>query len=132
MTTGEHLRFYARIKGVAEVERDVNTVLDNTGLRAYEHRLASKLSGGNQRKLSIAIALLGALVYLACMLSQLTLTWSGNPPVLILDEPSSSIDAVSKRVLWRTLTHMTRGRSLLLTVLGPLMTPIFDPALTNL
>ena len=61
LTTGEHLRFYAHIKGVSEVERDVNIILDNTGLRAYEHRLASKLSGGNQRKLSLAIALLGTL-----------------------------------------------------------------------
>jgi ATP-binding cassette, subfamily A (ABC1), member 3 len=62
MTTSEHLKFYARMKGVAELEqeRNVQIILDKTGLRGYEQSLALKLSGGNQRKLSLAIALLGA------------------------------------------------------------------------
>jgi ABC-type multidrug transport system ATPase subunit len=69
MTTREQLRFYARMKGVAEVERDVDLILDKTGLRGYENRLTSKLSGGNQRKLSLAIALLGALPLFSCISS---------------------------------------------------------------
>lgn len=62
MTTNEHLKFYACMKGVAkfEQERNVQVILNKTGLRGYEQCLASKLSGGNQRKLSLAIALLGA------------------------------------------------------------------------
>jgi ABC-type multidrug transport system ATPase subunit len=59
MTTREHLFFYARAKGIAMVERDVTLVMERTGLKSYEHRLAAKLSGGNRRKLSLAIALLG-------------------------------------------------------------------------
>lgn len=61
MTTREQLRFYAHMKGIAEVEQDVDLVLDKTALRGYENLLTSKLSGGNQRKLSLAIALLGML-----------------------------------------------------------------------
>lgn len=97
LTTREHLEFYARAKGVPSIEDDVNTVMKKVGLDIYAARLASKLSGGNKRKLSLAIALLG------------------NPTVLVLDEPSSSMDAASKRVMWQTLSDVTAGRSLLLT-----------------
>ena len=63
----------------------------------YRDRLASRLSGGNKRKLSLAIALIG------------------NPAVLLLDEPSSGMDAANKRFLWKTLAEVTRGRSMLIT-----------------
>ena len=59
LTTREHLEFYARAKGVSAVEQDVNTVMHKVGLELYASRLASKLSGGNKRKLSLAIALMG-------------------------------------------------------------------------
>jgi ATP-binding cassette, subfamily A (ABC1), member 3 len=59
LTTKEHLQFYARAKGIATVEQDVETVISKVELTGYEDRLASKLSGGNKRKLSLAIALLG-------------------------------------------------------------------------
>jgi hypothetical protein len=59
MTTREHLEFYARAKGIKNVTQDVDLVMEKIGLKAYETRLASKLSGGNKRKLSLAIALLG-------------------------------------------------------------------------
>lgn len=59
--------------------------------------MAAKLSGGNKRKLSLAIALMG------------------NPSVLLLDEPSSGMDVCAKRVMWRTLASVVPGRSLVLT-----------------
>ena len=59
MTTLEHLKFYARIRGVADVEHNVQEVVRAVGLGSVTTRLAGKLSGGNQRKLSLAIALLG-------------------------------------------------------------------------
>lgn len=67
------------------------------GLGAFQHRMAAKLSGGNKRKLSLAIALMG------------------NPSVLLLDEPSSGMDVCAKRVMWRTLASVVPGRSLVLT-----------------
>jgi ABC-type taurine transport system ATPase subunit len=60
MTVREHLIFYARVKGIPTVSADVALVMEKIGLANYENRLASKLSGGIQRKLSLAIALLGS------------------------------------------------------------------------
>ena len=97
MTAIEHLRFYARARGVADVEHNVDQVLHAVGLAPFKSRLAAKLSGGNKRKLSLGIALMG------------------DPSVLLLDEPSSGMDAASKRVMWRTLSSVSSGRSLVLT-----------------
>lgn len=59
MTAIEHLRFYARIRGVTDVEYNVREVEKAVGLESFSSRMAAKLSGGNKRKLSLAIALMG-------------------------------------------------------------------------
>ncbi|KAL2019210.1 hypothetical protein VTK56DRAFT_10010 [Thermocarpiscus australiensis] len=97
MTVEEHLRFYARVRGVPDVGHNVAAVVRAVGLAAFRHRPAHALSGGNRRKLSLAIALMG------------------NPSVVLLDEPSSGLDAAAKRVMWRTLAATVPGRSILLT-----------------
>jgi ABC-type multidrug transport system ATPase subunit len=97
MTAVEHLRFYAQVRGVRDVENNVEEVVKAVGLGQFKSRMAAKLSGGNKRKLSLGIALMG------------------DPSVLLLDEPSSGMDAASKRVMWRTLASVSDGRSLVLT-----------------
>ncbi|KAI5294831.1 hypothetical protein KEM52_003074, partial [Ascosphaera acerosa] len=97
MTVVEQLRFYARIRGIPDVDRNVEDIILAVGLDRFRDILAAKLSGGNKRKLSLGIALMG------------------NPSVLLLDEPSSGMDAAAKRVMWRTLAAITPGRSLILT-----------------
>ncbi|PQE22561.1 abc transporter protein [Rutstroemia sp. NJR-2017a BVV2] len=97
MTVLEHLRFYARVRGVPDIEHNVHAVIEAVGLQAFSSRMAAKLSGGNKRKLSLGIALIG------------------NPTVLLLDEPSSGMDAAAKRIMWKTLASVVPGRSLLLT-----------------
>src|SRR6266536_4543488 len=97
MTVLEHLQFYARVRGVADIEHNVQAVIKAVGLEVFSSRMAAKLSGGNKRKLSLGIALIG------------------DPTVLLLDEPSSGMDAAAKRVLWKTLAAVVPGRSLLLT-----------------
>lgn len=98
MTVREHLSFYASARGVPDVDANVEAVLVATGLGRFSERLAQKLSGGNKRKLSLGIALMG------------------NPAVLLLDEPSSGMDAAAKRVMWRTLLGVAApGRALLIT-----------------
>lgn len=98
MTVTEHLYFYARARGVPDPQSSVTAILQATGLARFQTRLASKLSGGNKRKLSLGIALMG------------------NPSVLLLDEPSSGMDAAAKRVMWRTLLGVAApGRALLIT-----------------
>jgi ABC-type multidrug transport system ATPase subunit len=97
MTVTEHLEFYARVRGVQDVDHNVREVIRAIGLTPFADRMAAKLSGGNKRKLSLGIALIG------------------NPTVLLLDEPSSGMDAAAKRLLWATLAAVAPGRSLLLT-----------------
>ena len=62
LTVREHLHVYARLKGLGrgeEARRDVDVVLVASGLWRYADRLARRLSGGDQRKLALAIALIG-------------------------------------------------------------------------
>jgi ABC-type multidrug transport system ATPase subunit len=61
MTVLEHLRFYARLRGVTNVEYNVQEVIRAVGLLPFSNRMASKLSGGSKRKLSLGIALMGML-----------------------------------------------------------------------
>ena len=98
MNTREHLSFYARVKGIEDVTGNVNHDMARLDLTPHANTLASKLSGGNKRKLSLAIALMG------------------TPPVLVLDEPTSAMDAVAKRSFWKIIQEITPNRSLLLTV----------------
>ena len=61
----EHLLIYGRLKGLyrgQELVSNVENLMHATSLHTYADRLASKLSGGNQRKLSLAIALIGELL----------------------------------------------------------------------
>lgn len=97
LTVEEHLRFYARVRGVPDIDYNVKAITKAVGLEAFSNRMAPTLSGGNKRKLSLGIALMG------------------NPSVLVLDEPSSGMDAAAKRIMWKTLAGVTAGRAILLT-----------------
>ncbi|KAH7411590.1 hypothetical protein DE146DRAFT_241928 [Phaeosphaeria sp. MPI-PUGE-AT-0046c] len=97
LTVRETLGFFARTRGVANIEHNVNTVIAACGLNEYTNQLAQNLSGGTKRKLSLAVALVG------------------NPSVLVLDEPSSALDANAKRTLWKCLQTMARNRAVVLT-----------------
>ena len=61
LSVREHLVVYGRLKGLRgdELKKDVTTLMRVTELWRYRDRLASKLSGGNQRKLALAIAMIG-------------------------------------------------------------------------
>ncbi|KAF1844873.1 P-loop containing nucleoside triphosphate hydrolase protein [Cucurbitaria berberidis CBS 394.84] len=97
LTVKETLRFFAKTRGVKDIDYNVSTVIAACGLEDWTNQLAQKLSGGTKRKLSLAVALVG------------------NPRVLVLDEPSSALDANAKRTLWRCLQTVARGRAVVLT-----------------
>lgn len=77
----ETLRFYGRIRGVPDdvLEPRIQHLVDAVGLRKHAHRSCGKYSGGNKRKLSLAVALIG------------------DPKVILLDEPSSGMDPEARR-----------------------------------
>lgn len=97
LTVQETLRFFAKTRGVKDINHNVSTVIAACGLEDYTDKLAQTLSGGTKRKLSLAVALVG------------------NPRVLVLDEPSSALDANAKRTLWRCLQTVAKGRAVVLT-----------------
>ena len=84
MTVYENLEFYARIKGIKPefLDQLVRAMIDEMSLDEYTKKLAGKLSGGNKRKLSVAISLL-------C-----------NPQIILLDEPSTGMDPEARRFMW--------------------------------
>jgi len=100
LTVREHLVVYGRLKGLKpgwELERNVEALLYGTSLQQYADRLAASLSGGNQRKLALAIALMG------------------NPAVVLIDEFSSGVDAKMKRDMWDTLRSVAGGKAIVIT-----------------
>jgi len=99
MTARETLVMFARLKNLPEaaIPRVVRTLLDKVTLTPYADRVAGSYSGGNKRKLSLAIALVG------------------SPAVVFLDEPSSGMDPVSRRHMWDIITRERSVRSIVLT-----------------
>jgi ABC-type multidrug transport system ATPase subunit len=101
LTPTEHMRLFARIKGVKKAHEDhlCECLLKRLDLVQYCNKPTGQLSLGNKRKLSAALALVG------------------NPSIILLDEPTSGQDPVSRRRLWAEIINLTRreGRSVLLT-----------------
>ncbi|KAH9679343.1 ABC transporter A family member 1 [Citrus sinensis] len=91
LTVQEHLELYARIKGVAEYRMDdvVMEKLVEFDLLKHAKKPSFTLSGGNKRKLSVAIAMIG------------------DPPIVILDEPSTGMDPIAKRFMWEVISRLS-------------------------
>ena len=98
LSVRRHLEFYARIKGLSgpHMRHLVDRALTDMDLKQFEHRLAGTLSGGNKRKLSVAIAMMG------------------SPPVMFLDEPSTGMDPVARRFMWEVIERIARTASVIL------------------
>ncbi len=94
LTGREHLFLYGRIKGLSPdfLASDVEKVLEQVGLEQYSDRLAGGYSGGNKRKLSIGIALLG------------------SPPIILLDEPTTGVDPVARHFVWNIISNIVTER----------------------
>ena len=94
LTVREHLELFARIKGVPEarVAGVVAEKVREMDLTIYENKLAGSLSGGNKRKLSVAIAMIG------------------GPELIFLDEPSTGMDPVARRFMWDVISRIATER----------------------
>uniref|UniRef100_A0A674K6N8 ABC transporter domain-containing protein n=1 Tax=Terrapene triunguis TaxID=2587831 RepID=A0A674K6N8_9SAUR len=94
LTVKENLRVFAEIKGIrsVEVEYEVQKVLKRMDIIKIQDTQANKLSGGQKRKLSLGIAMLG------------------DPQVLLLDEPTAGLDPRSRHYVWTLLKERRAGR----------------------
>jgi ATP-binding cassette, subfamily A (ABC1), member 3 len=71
--------------------KSVEEAIVELNLHNHRLKLAETLSGGNKRKLSVALALMG------------------NPPIILLDEPSAGMDPKARRFLWTVISNKTRN-----------------------
>uniref|UniRef100_A0A3Q3LEW5 P-type phospholipid transporter n=1 Tax=Mastacembelus armatus TaxID=205130 RepID=A0A3Q3LEW5_9TELE len=99
LTVEEHVWFYGCLKGMsgAEVKDELDTLLDDVGLLHKRHEQTKNLSGGMQRKLSVAIAFVG------------------GSKVVVLDEPTAGVDPYSRRGIWDLLLKYRKDRTIILS-----------------
>ncbi|XP_070793816.1 ABC-type organic anion transporter ABCA8-like isoform X1 [Pituophis catenifer annectens] len=99
LTVKENLMTFAKIKGIPSnaIEKEVEKLLTLLDIKAIQNTQASHLSGGQKRKLSLGITLLG------------------EPKVLLLDEPTSGLDPYSRHQVWSLLNELKADRVILFT-----------------
>ena len=105
LTIDENISFFAEIHGVTKYQQRRNQLLDMTQLTPFRGRLADKLSGGMKQKLALACTLVH------------------QPDLILLDEPTTGVDPVSRREFWKLLSEfLSHGITILMS------TPYLDEA----
>jgi len=99
LTVEENIVFYAKLSGQSkeEIEESKKYIYETFGLDLIKNKRANKLSGGWQRKLSIALALIS------------------KPKILFLDEPTLGLDVIARRELWQTIKNLKKNITIILT-----------------
>ena len=94
LTVEEHLDYYARLKGIPDNKRKalIEKEIQQMNLQEHRKKPAGTLSGGNKRKLSVAICVIG------------------NPPIILLDEPSAGMDPEARRFMWQVVAKISQQR----------------------
>jgi ABC-type multidrug transport system ATPase subunit len=95
LTVWENLIYFAEIKGITRDLRQTmaQEVIQNLALSEYRNTKAANLSGGNKRKLQVAISIIG------------------SPPIILLDEPSAGMDPESRNQMWKVIHSITSKKS---------------------
>jgi ABC-2 type transport system ATP-binding protein len=108
LTITENLEFFGEVFGMPDDERRARSqeLLRFAGLERFANRPAIALSGGMQKKLGLATALVH------------------RPEVLLLDEPTGAVDPVARQEFWHLLVGLLRGGSAVLV-----STPYMDEAM---
>ena len=109
LTVQENLRFFAEVRGLqpAQWAPRSQEILAFVGLEPFRDRRAGQLSGGMKQKLGLALALIN------------------EPRVLLLDEPTTGVDPVTRQDFWRLILPLLRRGNLAVLV----STPYMDEAL---
>ena len=94
MSVYENLEFYARIKGIKgeNLKQIIMAMIEEMSLGEFTNKISGRLSGGNKRKLSVAISMI-------C-----------NPPIILLDEPSNGMDPEARRFMWAVIHKISTKR----------------------
>ena len=105
LTIDENIAFFAEIHGVRDYRKRRDQLLEMTQLTSFRDRLADRLSGGMKQKLALACTLVH------------------EPALIVLDEPTTGVDPVSRREFWKLLSEfLSRGITILMS------TPYLDEA----
>ena len=105
LTVDENVAFFAEVHGLRRYRERRDQLLEMTQLAPFRRRLADRLSGGMKQKL----ALICTLVH--------------EPELLLLDEPTTGVDPVSRREFWKLLSEfLSHGITILMS------TPYLDEA----
>ena len=105
LTIDENIEFFAEIHGVRNYKTRRDTLLGLTQLTPFRGRLADRLSGGMKQKLALACTLVH------------------EPELIVLDEPTTGVDPVSRREFWKLLSEfLSRGITIVMS------TPYLDEA----
>jgi ABC-2 type transport system ATP-binding protein len=105
LSVDENVAFFAEIHGVPQYAARRNRLLELTGLAPFRSRLAARLSGGMKQKLALACTLVH------------------EPPLIVLDEPTTGVDPVSRREFWKLLSEfLAQGVTIVMA------TPYLDEA----
>ena len=100
LTVEEHLYSFGCLKGLrkSNARAQVERLIPLLSLEEYRQKKIKTLSGGTQRRIFIALALLG------------------DPPILVLDEPTAGLDPAARRDVWDLISQVKRwGRTVILT-----------------
>ncbi|KMZ10890.1 glucosylceramide transporter ABCA12 isoform X1 [Drosophila simulans] len=92
LTTTECIRFYGRLRGIRDLDQFLDRVLDTYELRPYKDVQVRNLSGGNRRKLTVAV------------------TCCGCTPTVLMDEPTSDMDPVTRDMVYATIEQLLLAR----------------------
>ena len=93
LTAGEHVELFGGMKGEVDVMKTLNSV----DLGPKRDELVKSFSGGQKRRLSVALALLG------------------DPKLIVLDEPTTGMDVVARQSVWKMIESKKKGRCIILT-----------------
>jgi ABC-2 type transport system ATP-binding protein len=105
LSIDENVEFFARIHDVGDFKARRERLLGLTGLTPFRARLADRLSGGMKQKLALSCTLVH------------------EPPLIVLDEPTTGVDPVSRREFWKLLAEfLSEGLTIVLA------TPYLDEA----
>lgn len=105
LSIDENIAFFAEIHGVRDFQERRDRLLEMTQLTKFRGRLADQLSGGMKQKLALACTLVH------------------EPQVIVLDEPTTGVDPVSRREFWKLLSQfLAQGITILMS------TPYLDEA----